>query len=210
MDTTPRMTEEQLVETLRQGSQEAFSYLYDNYSQTLYGVIYRMINDDNTAQDILQDSFVKIWKNIANYDESKGRLYIWMLNVARNQCIDTMRSKAYQNSQKNQNVEDAVHAVDKTNRTVQNPEIIGLKQQVMALKKDQRELIDLVYFNGLIKEQAAKQLKIPTGTVKTRIRAALLQLRKVYMNGLSWKSVKLIWNSITKNYLLRTINDKSA
>ncbi|MSQ78123.1 MAG: RNA polymerase sigma factor [Flavobacteriaceae bacterium] len=204
------MTEEQLVETLRQGSQEAFSYLYDNYSQTLYGVIYRMINDDNTAQDILQDSFVKIWKNIANYDESKGRLYIWMLNVARNQCIDTMRSKAYQNSQKNQNVEDAVHAVDKTNRTVQNPEIIGLKQQVMALKKDQRELIDLVYFNGLIKEQAAKQLKIPTGTVKTRIRAALLQLRKVYMNGLSWKSVKLIWNSITKNYLLRTINDKSA
>ncbi len=210
MDTTPRMTEEQLVETLRQGSQQAFSYLYDNYSQTLYGVIYRMINDDNTAQDILQDSFVKIWKNIANYDESKGRLYTWMLNVARNQCIDTMRSKAYQNSQKNQNVEDALHAVDKPNRTVQNPEIIELKQQVMALKKDQRELIDLVYFDGFIKEQAAKQLKIPTGTVNTRIRAALLQLRKVYMNGLSWKSVKLIWNSITKNYLLRIINDKSA
>ncbi len=206
MDTTARMTEEQLVETLRQGSQEAFSYLYDNYSQTLYGVVYRMVNDEDTAQDILQDSFVKIWKNIANYDESKGRLYTWMLNVARNQCIDTMRSKAYQNSQKNQNVEDAVHAVDKSNRTVQNPEIIGLKQQVMALKKDQRELIDLVYFNGYTQEQAAKHLNIPAGTVKTRIRAALLQLRKVYVNGISWMSMKRIWNSLTKNYKQGTIS----
>ena len=76
--------ETELVMLLKQKSKVAFNYLYDNYSRALYGIILKIVETEEVAEDILQDVFVKIWNRIDSYDASKGKLFTWLLNVARN------------------------------------------------------------------------------------------------------------------------------
>ena len=90
-----KYSEEILVVQLQSKDQQAFSYLYDNYSGALNGVIYRLVEDKELAEDILQEAFIKIWNNFSSYDTTKGRLFTWLLNLTRNLTIDTLRSKGY-------------------------------------------------------------------------------------------------------------------
>ena len=84
MPDTLKYSEEELVLLLQNHDQQAFSYLYDNYSAALNGIIYRMVDNRELAEDILQEAFVKIWNNFSSYDTGKGRLFTWMLNITRN------------------------------------------------------------------------------------------------------------------------------
>ncbi|MCW3103885.1 MAG: polymerase subunit sigma-70 [Bacteroidetes bacterium] len=179
MVTKTRHTEEELVEMLKQGNRHAFSVLYDNYSRALLGVIKKNISDDEIAEDVLQDSFIKIWNNRLMYNASKGRLYTWMLNIVRNTSIDYLRSKQNKMDEKIQRGDNTVHEVNRLNNTEQNTDRIGIKKIVDELKEDQRRLIDLAYFEGYTQEEIAEKLSIPLGTVKTRMRAALMVLRKL-------------------------------
>lgn len=164
---------------LKKGDQQLFSILYDNYARALLGVIKKVIVDDETAEDVLQDSFVKIWNNKAMYDPSKGRLYTWMLNIVRNTSIDYMRSRQNKLDEKIQRGENVVYEVNRTNNVEMNTDRIGIRTIVSTLKEDQRKLIDLAYFEGYTQEEIAQKLDIPLGTVKTRVRAALIVLRKL-------------------------------
>ena len=177
MSSNTTYQEQELTGLLKQHSNEAFNYLYDNYSGALYGIINQIVPDRETANDILQEVFVNIWKKIDSYDPSKGRLFTWMLNIARNAAIDMIRSKSYQDTLKNQPFPDNVHS--SLNLHVVKPAVddIGLKKIISNLKEEYRTLIDLSYFQGFTHEEIAKVLDIPLGTVKTRIRTALLQLR---------------------------------
>jgi RNA polymerase sigma-70 factor (ECF subfamily) len=168
-------SESQLVDSLRQRNEKAFSYLYDNYSGALYGIINAVVNDLETANDVLQDVFVNIWKKIETYDATKGRLFTWMLNIARNAAIDKIRSKDFRDNKKNRPLPETVDM----NISSAGPEVrdVGLKKVISKLKDEQRVLIDLSYFQGFTHEEIARALDIPLGTVKTRIRSALLQLR---------------------------------
>jgi RNA polymerase sigma-70 factor, ECF subfamily len=177
--TKTKYSEEQMVELLGQGDQRAFSILYDNYSRALFGVIKKVIMDDVIAEDLLQDTFVKIWNNRKMYDHSKGRLYTWMLNICRNTSIDYLRSKQNRMDGQIQRNENTVHEINKTNNIEINTDTIGIKKIVSSLKEDQRRLIDLAYFEGYTQEEIAKKLEIPLGTVKTRVRAALTVLRSL-------------------------------
>lgn len=154
----------------------AFSYLYDNYSGSLYTVISQIVSDMEAANDVLQEVFINIWKKIESYDPTKGRLFTWMLNIARNASIDTVRSKSYQNSMKNTAVSDSSELI--TGVANFNIDNIGLKKILQRLKPEHRVLIDLAYFKGYTHEEIADIENIPLGTVKTRIRSALLQLRE--------------------------------
>ena len=98
-------TEEQLVAILYEGKPEQFGVLYDYFSPALYGIVSKIIGNDEHAQDILQESFVKIWEKSRNYDSTKGRLFTWMLNIARNTAIDASRSKHVKVAAKIQNAE---------------------------------------------------------------------------------------------------------
>lgn len=160
---------------LQQRNGQAFSYLYDNYSGALLGVISGIISDREVANDVLQNVFVNIWRKIESYDPSKGRLFTWMLNIARNAAIDELRSKGYRDAQKNQPIADNVELPG----TVTGPSVddVGLKKVLAKLKNEWKVLIDLSYFQGFTHEEIAKILNIPLGTVKTRIRSALIQLR---------------------------------
>jgi RNA polymerase sigma-70 factor, ECF subfamily len=95
-----KYTEDELVMLLKGKNEQAFAYLYDNYSAAINGVIYRMVDNVELAEDVLQETFVKIWNNLSNYDPLKGRLFTWMINIAKNLAIDTLRSKGFKKQQK--------------------------------------------------------------------------------------------------------------
>jgi len=170
--------EAELVALLQQRNNQAFTYLYDNYSGALFGVISQIIANKETANDVLQEVFINIWRKIETYDLSKGRLFTWMLNIARNASIDKIRSKSWQNDLKNQSMPEDVNTLE--NQSVRlNTDNVGIKKVLGKLKEEQRTLIELSYFQGYTHEEIAKGLNIPLGTVKTRIRSALLQLRSM-------------------------------
>ena len=161
---------------LRQKDNGAFSYLYDHYSGALHGVVRQIVSDAELANDVVQEVFINIWKKIDTYDDTKGRLFTWMLNIARNASIDKTRSRAFQQSVRQQPLGDAERAIYAVRPGLDD---YGLKKVLLKLKDEQRMLIDLSYYQGFTHDQIAKALNIPLGTVKTRIRSALTQLRNL-------------------------------
>ena len=178
MNTKTTYSEQELVALLQQRSDHSFSYLYDNYSGALLGVIGAIISDQEIARDVLQEVFVNIWRKIGSYDPTKGRLFTWMMNVARNAAIDKVRSRGYQDYLKNQAIpENADNSNVPGSATLPQVADTGLKKVLTKLKEEYRVLIDMSYFQGFTHDEISKILNIPLGTVKTRIRSALTHLR---------------------------------
>lgn len=172
-------TEEELVLSLQKHDRAAFSYLYDNYAAALNGTIFRMVEDTGIAEDILQEVFVKIWTNISAYDTSKGRLFTWMLQIAKNLTIDTLRSKGYKKQAKISSDENSVSNIGDGSIDLKRADGIGLRKQLLNLKPEYRLMIEMAYFNGYTQDEISKETNIPLGTVKTRIRAAIIELKKL-------------------------------
>jgi RNA polymerase sigma-70 factor (ECF subfamily) len=172
------LSEEELVSALKNREKVAVEALYDMYSSSLFGVISRIITDTATAEDVLQETFVKIWHSFSSYSTEKGRLFTWMVNIARHLAIDKLRSKDFKNQNKNQELENNVTFIDEQRNTVYKPELLGIKDLVQTLKPEQKLILELVYFKGYTHVEAADELGIPLGTIKTRLRMAILQLRK--------------------------------
>ena len=172
---------EQLVSLLQLKNREAFSVLYDSYSEAIYGVICRMVTDKAAAEDLLQDVFVKIWRKIGSYDAARGTLFTWMINIARNICIDYLRSKQYKQQMKvvenNFEYAGAGSPTLEPNYHITNIELHKVTQK---LEVKHRQVIEMVYFRGYTHDEVAQILNIPVGTVKTRSRAGLKQLRSLY------------------------------
>lgn len=173
---TTKYSEEDLIAALKRNQQDAFEYLYDNYSSALYGSVSRFISDDEKAADMLQDIFLKIWKNIGKYDASKGRLFTWMMNITRNTCIDLLRKEK---GKYHVDVQDNIIQVDAKTNHQPNTSVIDLRTILEKLRPERKVLLDLVYLQGYTQEEAAEQLEIPLGTAKSRIRVALQEL-KIY------------------------------
>lgn len=171
-----KYSEAELVMLLRQRHQPAFNYLYDNYSGALFTIILNILNDRELGSDALQEVFVKIWRQIDSYDETKGRLFTWMMNIARNASIDILRSKDFKNSQQNRELNESVY--EQGGSTELKTDQIGLRKLVRELKEEYKVLVELAYFEGYTQDEISKMLSIPLGTVKTRLRTALIQLRQ--------------------------------
>lgn len=178
MSTVTIYSEEELVLLLKQQSREAYDYLYRQYGAVLFGVINKVVYDEQTAQDVLQDVFVKIWNNIDKYDAQKGRLYTWMINITRNAAIDKLRSKGEIMKGKIQTGDEIVNNIGKSLKTEQATDTIGLRNMVGGLAPQYQTIIDLAYFKGFTLDEIAKTLEIPLGTVKTRMRTAIKTLRE--------------------------------
>jgi RNA polymerase sigma factor (sigma-70 family) len=172
-----KYSEQELVALLQQRDNRAYSYLYDNYSAALNGIIRPIVNDDEQANDVLQEVLINIWRKIEFYDASKGRLFTWLLNIARNAAIDKVRSKGFKNNRQTMGIPD--NAEINLGASVLQPAVdfIGFKKILGKLKDEYRTLIDLSYFQGFTHEEISKALNIPLGTVKTRIRSALTLLK---------------------------------
>ncbi|MEL6650672.1 MAG: sigma-70 family RNA polymerase sigma factor [Bacteroidota bacterium] len=170
-------TDQRIISLLSQRDQQAIRLIYEQYARTLLGVLLRILGDQALAEDCLQEALVKVWKNADRYDPKKGRLFTWLLNICRNTAIDKRRSAAFKQQQSIQQNESLVSMVDRQKAYSFNPDQIGLRDWVHKLSPEQIEVIDIVYFRGFSHREAAKQLDLPLGTLKTRIRAALQQLR---------------------------------
>jgi RNA polymerase sigma factor (sigma-70 family) len=142
------LTEDELVSALRNREKVAVEALYDMYSASLFGVISRIITDTPVAEDVLQETFIKIWNSFSGYSAEKGRLFTWMVNIARNLAIDKIRSKDFKNQAKNHELENNVTFIDEQRNTVYKPELLGIRDLVSTLKPEQKAILELVYFKG--------------------------------------------------------------
>lgn len=151
--------------------------MYDNYSGALYGVIARVVQSKEYTEEIIQDVFVKIWNSVHQYDSQKGRFYTWMINIARNTAIDYLKSKGFQNELKNQPIPDFVYNSTSLSESNNNSDFIGFNNVLESLDADKQELINMAYYKGYTQNEISEQLKIPLGTVKTKMRNALMKLK---------------------------------
>ncbi|WP_420316945.1 RNA polymerase sigma factor [Ekhidna sp.] len=174
-----QINQDQLVAQLRAKQPEAFSYLYDNYSAAIYGAISRIINNQDVASEVLQDAFMKFWDKIEHYDPSKGRLFTWMVNISRNLAIDKLRSKEMKKFGKTDNIETYVAGIERDKLNHMQVDSIGLKETLTSLRNEERFILEMVYFKGYTQSEISDEFDIPLGTVKTRLRMGLKNMRKV-------------------------------
>ena len=167
-----------LSELLKAGSRDAFSELYDKYSPALFGIISRIVQNKAVGEELLQDIFIKIWKNIDKYEASKGTLFTWMLHITRNTCIDYLRSVQHKMQMHTQpQLLETLTIPEAAQYKAEHAELKGL---AFKLEHKYKEVIELLYFWGYSQEEVAQRLQIPLGTVKTRSRMGLQQLRTLY------------------------------
>jgi len=173
-----QITEDNLKAEFSKGNQAALSYIYDSYSAALYGIIIKMVRNEELSRDLLQDVIVKIWKKRNQFDSSKGSLYTWMLNLTRNHCIDYLRSKTNKNNNQNREISNFVYTLESDRKF--DPQHIGLNELIKKLPQDQQQVIQLSYFEGYTQKEISEEFDIPIGTVKSRTKAAINKLRKVF------------------------------
>ncbi len=177
-----KMDINQLICGLKNKDIAAFSVLYDDYAGSLLGVAFKIVNNKVVSEEILQDVFIKIWKHIDSYDATKGALFTWMLNITRNTCKDYFRSKHYQYQARISEEElDRIPSEYVPQITNSPEDRLDLALLMGTLEPKYKEIIDLVYIYGYSQEQVSEKLNLPLGTVKTRNRTALKQLRYSYM-----------------------------
>lgn len=171
---------ERLVKQLQDKNVDAFEELHKMYAKNICGAINVIVNDETIAQEICQDVFLKVWQKADTYNSSKGRFFTWLLNIARNKAIDYTRSKRYKTQKKNHSLDLFVHILEKPGEDKDNKkeEYEGLRQMLNNLKEKCVELIKAIYFKGCTQADAADLLSIPLGTVKSRNRNCLKELRK--------------------------------
>ena len=170
-----------LILAMQNGDEKAFSRLYTMYSQAIYGIIKSIILDENIAEELLQDVFIKVWNNSKTYSVNKGRFFTWLLNIARNTAIDETRSKSFKNSRKNLSTSNFVDILSSSDSLSNKMNAIGIMKFVNALKPACIKIIDLLYFKGYTQAEASKTLEIPLGTLKTRNRACINELRVIVL-----------------------------
>lgn len=162
-----------LVSAIRSGDQDAMSRLYDRYSGIVYSVALRVVGDTGAAEDILQEVFIKLWRNPETFDASRGSLAGWLAVTSRNRAIDTLRKRRPETE-----ITDAVAAPD-ISRDADRGIILGkIRNALGGMPVPQRSALEMSFFEGLTHSEIAQKTGEPLGTIKTRIRAGLLALRK--------------------------------
>ncbi|HLG40043.1 MAG TPA: RNA polymerase sigma factor [Chitinophagaceae bacterium] len=177
--------ETKMKECLLGNDQRLFSKLYDHYSSALFSLILKWIKDTETAQNLLQDVFVKAWRSKELYDSSKGKIFTWLYNIARHICIDHLRSKAYKKSKQSVFSDDISVIIPAGNTDNMSPDTIGLRKLVNTLRSEEKEVIELMYFKGYTQREIAEIMDTPLGTVKTRMSRAIKSLRYYFKKD--WK-----------------------
>jgi RNA polymerase sigma-70 factor, ECF subfamily len=171
----PQMTDSMLMSRIRAGDEDALAALHDRYASVVYSVALRVLGETTQAEDILQDIFIQLWRNPQRFDSSRGSLGAWLAVIARHRAIDQLRRRRPESD-----IEDVVISVDtrleqSTDRSIA---IAKVRAAVERLPVEQRQPLELAFFQGLTHSEIATKTSEPLGTIKTRIRAALLALRK--------------------------------
>ncbi|MEO0526362.1 MAG: RNA polymerase sigma factor [Bacteroidota bacterium] len=174
-------TDKQLIEQLQNDNKSALFELYNRYSGALYGVVLRICGDENKAEDLLQETFLKIWQKIHLYDPDKGRFFTWAYRIAKNTTLNALR-----------NTKDLIQNEDlsvyESKSESETPDYSDLCGSIKKLDSHHQEALELVYYKGLTHREAHEEMGVPLGTFKSYIQQALRELRKTYQ-----KELFLLW-----------------
>jgi len=169
--------EQQIVKLLEKSDKKAISLLYENYSDSLYGVILKVTLNEEIAQDALQETFVKVWKNAKKYDSKKAKLFTWLYRIAKNTAIDKLRSFNKRFEKEVQIDKSDVYILPTANL---NQDVLDLKEHVARLDEKYQIVLKALFFEGMTQQEASDELDIPLGTIKSRLKIGLRELKKVY------------------------------
>lgn len=178
----PVVSEEALVARLQAKDCAAFTLLYDNYSAVAYGIALRIVGCEQCAEDVTQETFVKVWRAFPSYDSTKGRLFTWLLNIARRTAIDMARTPHRRNGRFTQGIDKDSSCLNHVACSF-NSECMDIGKLTSALKPEQKQVIDLMYFGGYTQSETAEKLDLPLGTVKTRARSAIITLKGFFTSS---------------------------
>lgn len=176
MTATPQ-TEAYLPYT-RQGQDEqsaAFTALYNTYYSSLFGVLVKLVNDHEKAEDLLQDTFIKVWTHLHQYDPAQGRPYTWLLTITRHVAMDELRHRKVQ-------AQAVTYMCERTSEGTPSTFHEGLLNGSIftLLPPKYRQIIELTYLHGWTQQEIAQELDLPLGTIKTHTRNALLELKQFF------------------------------
>jgi len=169
--------EKEIVYLLNKADKKAISLLYEYYADALYGVILKIVTDEHIAQDVLQESFVKIWKNAKKYDSKKAKLFTWLYRIAYNTAIDKVRSYSIK-AKKEIQIDDS--NVYKLTSVSLNQDVMDIKKHLNTLEEKYQIVIQALFFEGMTQQEASDELDIPLGTIKSRLKIGLRELKKIY------------------------------
>jgi RNA polymerase sigma-70 factor (ECF subfamily) len=173
-----------LVERIGRGDRQSFEQLYERFSGVLFSTAYRILNDQEGAEDVLQDVFVQIWDKASMYDSKRGKPLTWAVTLTRNKAIDRLRSVQRRNRLNDEVEEEAsidaqIHSEQPVDAVEAMEKSRLIRSAVLQLSKEQREAIELAFFTGLTQNEIADELKQPLGTVKARIRRGMMRLKEL-------------------------------
>lgn len=171
------MNQELLILQFQNKDVKAYEKLHNMYCDSISGVINNIVKNDDVAQEITQDVFIKAWNNAESYSAKKGRFFTWILNIARNAAIDYTRSKKFKQSKQNLNADFFVDILQTSSNLDSTTNTIGLKEFVTKLGDTCKSVIELLYFKGFTQKETSEELNMPLGTVKTRNRNCIGELR---------------------------------
>jgi RNA polymerase sigma-70 factor (ECF subfamily) len=169
--------EMRLVARIRAGDQQAMSELYDRYSKVVYAVSLRVLQDTGAAEDVLQDVFLQLWRNPDAFDASRGNLAAWLAVIARHRAIDRLRQRRPETDIDECVIASGPDLRDETERTLIVEKVRGALQE---MNPQQRQAMEMAFFQGLTHTEIAEKTGEPLGTIKTRIRSGLQQLRSKF------------------------------
>jgi RNA polymerase sigma-70 factor (ECF subfamily) len=177
-DSSPDAT---LVNQLLQKDVTAFEQLYKRHSRAIYGLVIRILQQAGTAEEVVQDVFLQLWRNAAQYDSSRGPFVPWLFTLARNRALDTLRLKSERQRRREDQTEDlppVVAAPEYEKQFDEKRRAEKVRALMASLNPQQKKAIELAYFEGLSHTEIAAALKEPLGTVKSWIRNGLLRLKE--------------------------------
>jgi len=168
-----------LLQAIARGDEAALARLYDQYRVILFGLLVRILNSREEAEDVLQEVFLQVWRRAGDYDEQRGKPFTWLVTLTRSRAIDRLRAlgsrQRLATSAAQEQPEEASDALKETYRSEQK-EIV--RRALADLPEEQRRTLLLAYFEGLTQSEIAAKINAPLGTVKTRMRSALTKLRE--------------------------------
>ncbi len=173
----PAQDDSTLLLQVQRGDEHAMASLFNRYSRVVYSVALRVLRDPASAEDVLQEVFMQIWRNPDGFVATRGSLGGWLAVVARNRSIDTLRRK-----RPTEQVDDMALAsnYNLANEAERNSLMEKARSVIHRLPVEQRKTLEMAFFDGLTHSEIAEMTGEPLGTVKTRIRSALTSLRKAF------------------------------
>ena len=177
-DSKKIIADQTIVAQMRADGRQAIGLILEKYGDALYGVVLKITGSREVSEDLMQEAFLKIWKNANSYDERKGRLFTWLINIVRNTAIDKVRTQKFQRNRKSVPVEKTVYENESLSEEM-NIADVGLQRAINNLEPKYRQIIDLLYLRGYTQREVTEEFDIPLGTVKTRVKIAIRELRKV-------------------------------